>query len=268
VANADSLGSGPTILTLALRRTAIVRKLGVGGRASPLDGEHVGRARTENPITIIVVIAHLLAPHVPRAADALRVPRTVAGGVALTFDDGPHPEGTPAVLDVLEEAGMRATFFLVGEQVERRPALAAEIAARGHTVALHAYRHRPQPALGARAVREDVARGAEVISEAVGAGVVWHRPPYGLYSPAGLDAVRERGLRPILWSRWGKDWRRLTTAERIAARATRDLHPGDVILLHDADFYSSRGSHERTAAALKLIVRELKRQKIGTVLPL
>jgi peptidoglycan/xylan/chitin deacetylase (PgdA/CDA1 family) len=214
------------------------------------------------------VIAHLLAPHVPRAAEALGVQRAVAGGVALTFDDGPHPEGTPAVLNVLDEAGFKATFFLVGEQVERRPALAAEIAARGHVVALHAYRHRPQPALPARAVRDDVARGAEVVAQAAGVELKWHRPPYGLYSPAGLDAVRGQGLKPILWSRWGKDWRRLTTPERIATRATRDLHPGDVILLHDADFYSSRGSHERTVAALKLIVRELKRQKIGTVLPL
>ena len=121
--------------------------------------------------------------------------------------------------------------------------------------------------LSAVAVRDDMARGAEAISEATGLDPTWHRPPYGLYSPAGLDAAQERGLKPILWSRWGKDWRRLTTPARIAARATRDLAPGNVILLHDADFYSSRGSHERTVEALKLIVRELKRQKIGTVLP-
>ncbi|HSC02437.1 MAG TPA: polysaccharide deacetylase family protein [Solirubrobacteraceae bacterium] len=214
------------------------------------------------------MIAHLLAPHVPRAARGLGIQRTVSGGVALTFDDGPHPEGTPAVLAILEEAAIKATFFLVGEQVERRPALAAEIAARGHLIALHGYRHRPQPVLPARAVRDDMARGAEVISGATGVELTWHRPPYGLYSPAGLDAARQRGLVPILWSRWGKDWRRLTTPERIATRATRDLHPGDVILLHDADFYSSKGSHVRTVEALRLIVRELKRQKIGTVLPL
>ncbi|HTU87286.1 MAG TPA: hypothetical protein VMF57_17025, partial [Solirubrobacteraceae bacterium] len=79
---------------------------------------------------------------------------------------------------------------------------------------------------------------------------------------------RQRKLKPILWSKWGKDWRRLTTPERIATRVTTGLRPGDVILLHDADFYSSKGSYERTAAALELIVRELKRQKIGTVLPL
>ncbi len=120
--------------------------------------------------------------------------------------------------------------------------------------------------IGAAAVRDDITRGAQAIEAATGRAPEWHRPPYGLYSPAGLEAVRERGLKPILWSRWGKDWRRVTTPERIAARASRDLRPGDVILLHDADFYSSRGSHERTAAALKVIVRELKHQKIGTVL--
>jgi peptidoglycan/xylan/chitin deacetylase (PgdA/CDA1 family) len=112
-----------------------------------------------------------------------------------------------------------------------------------------------------------VARGADVVRAATGVELAWHRPPYGLYSPYGLRAVRERSLEPLLWSRWGKDWRRFTTPERIASRAAANLRPGDVILLHDADFYSSRGSHERTAEALKLIVRELKRQKIGTVLP-
>ena len=187
--------------------------------------------------------------------------------MALTFDDGPHPQGTPAVLELLADADIKATFFLVGEQVERRPGLAAEIAGQGHLVALHGYRHRPQPTMSQKAVQNDVERGVAAIERATQIRPNWHRPPYGLYSPAGLDAVRDRSLRPLLWSRWGKDWRRFTTPARIAARATANLRPGDVILLHDADFYSSRGSHERTVEALALIVRELKRHRIGTVLP-
>jgi peptidoglycan-N-acetylglucosamine deacetylase len=218
---------------------------------------------------IISVIRHLVAPHVPQAAAALGVPRRLADtdGVAITFDDGPHPEGTPAVLEVLAAVDIKATFFLVGEQVERRPGLAAEIARQGHVVALHGYTHRPQPAMSQKAVQNDVERGAAVVESAAGTTVAWHRPPYGLYSAAGLSAVRARGLRPLLWSRWGKDWRRFTTPARIARRATTNVHPGDVILLHDADFYSSTSSYERTVEALALIVRELKRQKIGTVLP-
>jgi peptidoglycan-N-acetylglucosamine deacetylase len=215
------------------------------------------------------VIRYLLAPHVPQAAAALHVPRTLenATGVALTFDDGPHPDGTPAVLELLADADIKATFFLVGEQVQRRPALAAEIAGQGHLIAVHGYRHRPQPAMTQKAVRRDVGRAVDAIASATQIRPEWHRPPYGLYSPAGLDAVRTRGMRPLLWSRWGKDWRRFTTPARIARRAITGVRPGDVILLHDADFYSSRGSHERTVEALALIVRELRRQKIGTVLP-
>lgn len=216
------------------------------------------------------MISHVLAPVNRDAASRLALPRTLpgSGGVALTFDDGPHPEGTPAILDVLARAGARATFFVVGEQVERRPELVARIARAGHRVALHGYRHRLQIRLSPAQVREDLARGVAALEDATGNGPTWHRPPYGIYSPAGLRAVRTGGLRPLLWSRWGKDWRRRTTPPRIAARVLRELLPGDVILLHDADFYSARGSHERTSEALSLIVGELGRRKLDTVLPI
>jgi peptidoglycan/xylan/chitin deacetylase (PgdA/CDA1 family) len=218
------------------------------------------------------VLAHALpalAPVAPRVARRLRIPRTLPGaaGAALTFDDGPHPEGTPAMLEILAGAGVKATFFLVGEQVERRPELAAEIEAAGHLIALHGYRHRLQLRLRPAEVARDLERGRAVIADAIGAPPRLHRPPYGIYSAAGLAAARAAGLEPLLWSRWGKDWRRFTTPERIAARATASVEAGDVILLHDADFYSARGSHRRTARALPRILSELERHGIGTVLP-
>jgi peptidoglycan/xylan/chitin deacetylase (PgdA/CDA1 family) len=216
------------------------------------------------------MVRHLLAPVVPAFAAALGLPRTIGGsdGVALTFDDGPHPGGTPAMLDALSRARALATFFVIGEQVERRPALLAEIVAAGHIVAVHGYRHRLQLRLSERAVADDLARGSAAIEDAIGRSPQLHRPPYGIYSPAGLAAARKAGLAPLLWSRWGKDWRKFTTPGRIAARSTRDLGPGDVILLHDADFYSARDSHLRTAAALKLILTELSAAELGTVLPI
>jgi peptidoglycan/xylan/chitin deacetylase (PgdA/CDA1 family) len=118
-----------------------------------------------------------------------------------------------------------------------------------------------------RELQDDLARGAAAIEHAIGLRPTLHRPPYGVYSSAGLQAARSAGLRPLLWSRWGKDWRKFTTPARIAGRVTRRLSPNDVILLHDADFYSSRGSHVRTAAALALILRELNRRELDTVLP-
>jgi peptidoglycan/xylan/chitin deacetylase (PgdA/CDA1 family) len=216
------------------------------------------------------MLRHALAPVLPSAAAAVGIPRTLAAGstgIALTFDDGPHPEGTPAVLDVLARAGYRATFFVIGEQVERRPELVREIINQGHLVAVHGYRHRLQPRLSGSQLRADLDRALETIEGATGAIPKHHRPPYGVYSPAGLRLAVSRGLKPLLWSRWGKDWRRFTNARRIAARATRSLRAGDVVLLHDADFYSARDSHRRTVDALRLIVEELERLEVGTVLP-
>jgi peptidoglycan-N-acetylglucosamine deacetylase len=214
------------------------------------------------------VIRHVLAPVNRDAAAALMLPRTLpATGVALTFDDGPHPEGTPAVLDVLARAGVRATFFVIGEQVRRRPELVARAVAAGHAIALHGDRHRLQLRMSAAAVTEDLKRGVAAIENATGATPRWHRPPFGIYSPAGLQAALAAGLSPLLWSRWGRDWRKFTTPRRIADRATRSVIAGDVILLHDADFYSARDSHRRTVAALELITAELSRRKLGTVLP-
>lgn len=219
------------------------------------------------------IIRHAFAPvHEPFAA-SLALPRTLAsareaGAVALTFDDGPHPEGTPRVLEILASHGARATFFVVGEQVVQRPELVRRILDQGHGVQLHGYRHRLQLRLTARALRDDIERGTVAIEDALGSSPSLHRPPYGIYSSVGLEIVRARGLRPLLWARWGRDWRKFTTPGRIARRVLSELRAGDVILLHDADFYSSERSHERTAEALELIVTELRSRELDTVLAL
>lgn len=204
--------------------------------------------------------APALAPVMPPVARALGLPRRQAGPgtVAVTFDDGPHPEGTPAVLEALRAAGASATFFLVGEQVERNPSLAAEVAAAGHTVAVHGHRHRNSLRLTPGAFESDVARGIAAIAEATGEEPGIHRAPYGIYSPPALEAVRRRGLRPLLWSRWGHDWRGSATARSIASEVTEELRGGDVLLLHDADHYSAPGSWRATAAALPEVLRRIE----------
>jgi peptidoglycan/xylan/chitin deacetylase (PgdA/CDA1 family) len=196
------------------------------------------------------------APVVPAIAGAFRIPRRLAEarGVALTFDDGPHPQGTPAVLDALAAARAPATFFLVGEQVERFPSLAAEIAAAGHEIAIHGYRHRLLLRRSPGALAGDYDRALSVIAEATGTMPDLYRPPYGVFSSAALRLVRARGWRPLLWSLWGRDWGANETAAAISRRATDGLRAGDVVLLHDADHYSAPGSWRRTAAALPSIL--------------
>ena len=108
-----------------------------------------------------------------RCASALGIEdRTASGcGYALTFDDGPHPDGTPAMLEILAHAGVRATFFLVGEQVRRNPALAGEIAAAGHEIGLHCDRHRNLLRLAPWQVRADIARARATIEDATGRAI-------------------------------------------------------------------------------------------------
>ena len=212
--------------------------------------------------------APALAPIAPSVCEALGIPRRLEGpdmAVAITFDDGPHPEGTPAVLEALARAGAPATFFLMGEQVARDPALAAEIAAAGHRIALHGHRHRNLLRVGPRALAADLDRAVETIASATGHRPTLYRPPYGIFSPAGLALVRRRGWQPLLWSRWGADWRRRATPESIAAKVTEDLRAGDVLLLHDADHYSADGSHRRTAAAVPRVLEEIMRRNLRPV---
>lgn len=215
------------------------------------------------------MIRHVLAPVNVRAAAALQLPRTLPAqhGVALTFDDGPHPEGTPQILELLAAHNARATFFVVGEQVAKRPELAQRITAEGHLIALHAHRHRLQLRLTAKELQDDYERGLAAIQDATNQTPTLHRPPFGIYSETGLKAAKDHALQPLLWSAWGKDWRKFTTPQRIANRVIADLRPGAVILLHDADFYSAKGSHQRTARALERILMHLRQAKTGTVLP-
>ena len=143
---------------------------------------------------------------------------------ALTFDDGPDPEATPAVLDVLDREGAKATFFLVGERVEAHPELAREVAARGHTVALHGHVHVEHETLAEPAA--DLQRARVAVEQATGVQATLFRPPYGRFSAASHAACLGAGLTPVYWSGWGCDWEPVP-AERIADLVVRDLTAGN-----------------------------------------
>ena len=208
------------------------------------------------------------AAHVPLLCDVLGIARRLelgSGAVGLTFDDGPHPQGTPAILDVLAAAGATATFFVVGEQLRRDPGVAREVVAAGHRLAVHGDRHRLLTLVGPRALRADLDRCAQLVAELGGRPAERYRPPFGVFSPAALAEARRRGWTPLLWSAWGRDWRARATADSIAAGATRAVGEGDVVLLHDADHYSAPGSWRATAAALPRILDALAARGLRAV---
>ena len=161
------------------------------------------------------------------------------GHVALTFDDGPDPASTPAFLDVLSELNLRATFFMLGSMARRAPELAADVAAAGHEVGVHGDLHRSQLRLSPRAVADDVARARDAVADATGVEPIWFRPPYGTLSLGGVRAARMAGLRPVLWTAWGRDWRAEATAESVVADVLGGYVDGGTVLLHDSDCTSA-----------------------------
>jgi peptidoglycan/xylan/chitin deacetylase (PgdA/CDA1 family) len=172
-----------------------------------------------------------------------------SGHVAITFDDGPDPDSTPAVLDALDRLDAKATFFMLGEQLMSHTALGREVVTRGHEIALHGFGHRHHEELTPQQARDDLARGLGAVEAATGRRPVFYRPPYGRFSEHSYEACRALDLRPVYWSAWGEDWETLS-AERIAELVVRDLVDGAIVLLHDSPRYADRPSAEPTATAL------------------
>ena len=157
--------------------------------------------------------------------------RCAPGSIALTFDDGPCPRGTPRVLDVLRESGARATFFLVGERAQAHPELVRRIDREGHAIGNHGWRHRTLPALAARPMADEIDRCQATLSSLLGAAPRLLRPPYGYRDFRVYRAARRRGLTPVMWSLDPRDWI-LSDAATLAQRLQR-AGPGDIVLLHD-----------------------------------
>jgi peptidoglycan/xylan/chitin deacetylase (PgdA/CDA1 family) len=186
-----------------------------------------------------------------------------SGRVALTFDDGPHPTATPAVLDRLDQLGLRATFFPLASVAERTPALLDEIVRRGHAVGIHGYQHRHHLGRSPRWVCRDLARAEATMGE-LGFGPTWYRPAYGQATTATLLAARARGWRTVLWSAWGREWT-TDVPHEVAARVVAGLHPGAVVLLHDSDTFGPAGMWRVASEALGPIADELDRRQLEAV---
>jgi peptidoglycan/xylan/chitin deacetylase (PgdA/CDA1 family) len=174
--------------------------------------------------------------------------------VALTFDDGPDPEVTPAILELLEAHGATATFFVVGERAAAQPDLVAEIVGRGHRVGNHTFDHPhgfwflPPAALAAQ-----LDRAQEAVKGACGRTPAHFRAPAGIRPPWLEPFLARRGLRLVSWTRRGLDTV-TRDPERVAARLLRGLRPGDILLLHDRGSARDRDGRPVVLSALPRVL--------------
>jgi peptidoglycan/xylan/chitin deacetylase (PgdA/CDA1 family) len=182
--------------------------------------------------------------------------RTTDRAVALTFDDGPNPHATPAILDALGERHVRATFFILGRHAERWPDLVRRVADEGHALGNHGYHHRKLHFKSPRYVRADLELGTARIESAAGARPRWFRAPHGFRSPWVTPIARSLGQRTVGWSLGVWDSDRPGEAE-IADRTVEGARPGGILLLHDGDGYDPNGDRMQTARALPKIIDRL-----------
>jgi peptidoglycan/xylan/chitin deacetylase (PgdA/CDA1 family) len=177
--------------------------------------------------------------------------------LALTFDDGPNPEATPRILDVLGELAVPATFFVLGKHADRWPALVRRTADDGHMLANHGWHHQKLHRASDSFVRDDLARGARSIEQASGVRPTLFRAPHGFRSPRTTAIAASLGQRTVGWTLGVWDSAR-PGADEITRRAAEGCRPGTILLLHDGDGYDPAGDRRQTAEALPRIVERLR----------
>ena len=185
-------------------------------------------------------------------ANIRRLPEAAAarGEVSLTIDDGPNPEVTPAVLDLLDAAGARATFFCIAEHAQAHPQLCREIMRRGHSVQNHSHRHSHTfSLLGLHGIKRELTRAQDALAQITGQRPRFFRAPAGLRNPFLAPVLHELGLELVSWTRRGFDTVKRDPAD-VLARLTRGLRAGDILLLHD-------GHGARTAAGRPVVLEVL-----------
>lgn len=174
--------------------------------------------------------------------------------IALTFDDGPHPRDTPQVLDVLAKHNVQATFFLVGQSVERYPHLVKEIYQKGHQLALHCYHHLPFLLENPAVLQKELSHTRHVIADICGIPpetICNVRPPYGFFTARTLSMLSDWGYHLVIWNSIPPHW--MQPMQWTIEQILKEAAPGSVIVLHDG-----KGHGAKVAQILDTLIPMLK----------
>jgi peptidoglycan-N-acetylglucosamine deacetylase len=186
--------------------------------------------------------SQLFGPTIRRVNDS--------SSIAITFDDGPNPKVTPKLLDLFDRHNAKATFFLIGKYVRACPALAKEIAERGHAIGNHTETHPALTFLSSQQIENELSRCDDAVLAATSTKPAWMRPPFGYRSPLLDGIVRRRGGAGVaIWSKAVRDWR-AQSPEPVIQRLRR-VRGGDIVLLHDGDHRLLEGNRQHVLKALE-----------------
>ena len=231
------------------------------GQASLLPSAY-GEMTIKVPITAVAKylqnstarkLANIPKPPEPKPTPAPAAPPAVNSGgkvIALTFDDGPGPY-TAQLLDILDQHGAKATFFLIGSKVSAQADVLRRMHSRGHQLGNHSWSHPELPKLPVGQIAGEIDRTNDAIKQATGVKPTILRPPYGAVNSAVLEQLRLRGMSSILWSVDTRDWAD-RNSEIVCSRAVAGAHPGAIILMHDI--------HQTSVGAVPCILSALKQQ--------
>ncbi len=191
--------------------------------------------------------------------------------IALTFDDGPHPQHTPRLLEVLQTLEIQATFFSLGVCVNRAPQLTQQIYQQGHWIGLHGYDHRSFPLLNATQLRESLQKTQEAIATACNLDLAQVqqtyrdvRPPNGLFTPKTLGYLQAWGYRPVMWSVVPEDWAE-PSIEKVLERVLQQVTNGSVIVLHDGHYGGANVAQTTALLVPELLKRGYKFVRVDSL---
>jgi len=151
----------------------------------------------------------------------------------LTFDDGPDPDVTPRLLEILARQEIRATFFLRGDNAQQRPELVCELIAAGHTIGNHTYSHANAWKVSHDEFASELQQATDILEEFTGQPLRWMRPPFGRITPNGLRWCKKAGQKMVMWDVLPADFQPTATAQHIARWTETRLRPGSIVCLHD-----------------------------------
>ncbi len=237
---------------------SVLAVLAVGCSKTSAPQEHILSSASASEVQPVKVLLPPTPPHAKMTIPAWAQGKTVSEVhvkpgtkvVALTFDDGPWPTYTHQILDVLKRHNIKATFFMVGQELSRRPEIGRDVVAAGHVIGNHSWDH---PSRTRNAVSQVKHTDSEIFKQL---RIYTHlfRPPYGIVTNGMAAQAKSEKHAVVLWSVDSEDWKR-PSASTITRTVMREVYPGGIILMHDGG-----GNRSHTVAALKIFIPQLKQK--------